>query len=105
MTGRDFISKTKTTYNIHHGTTYTTRAQIISYVYDIIDIPEAIRTYLLDEEGIKSVPILASNTDAEWTGIVTRSSGTIKHFQKKYLQDFRDWYREYVNDNEGPQKK
>jgi len=80
----------------------TTRTQTLSYVYDIIDIPEEIRTYLKDTEGIKTISVLASNSDAEWTGIVTRSNGTIKHFQKKYLQDFRDWYREYVNDNEGP---
>ena len=80
----------------------STRTQIINYVYNIIDIPEEIRTYLKDAEGIKKVSILASNSNAEWTGIVTRSNGTIKHFQKKYLQDFRDWYQEYVNDNEGP---
>ena len=79
-----------------------TRAELLSYVYDIIDIPEEIRTYLKDAEGIKTISILASNSDAEFTGIVTRSNGTIKHVQKKYLQDFRDWYREYVSDNEGP---
>ena len=60
--------------------------QIIRYVYDIIDIPESIRTYLKEEEDIRSVSILASNSDAEITGIVNRSNGTIKHFQKKYLK-------------------
>jgi len=54
-----------------------TRAELLNYVYDIIDIPEEIRTYLKDAEGIKTISVLASNSDAEFTGIVTRSNDTI----------------------------
>ena len=79
-----------------------TRAQILSRVYDVIDIEEDVRTFLAENEGIRTVPVLTSNSDAEWTGIVSRSNGIIKHYQKKYLQDFRDWYRDYVQRNDGP---
>ena len=79
-----------------------TRVQILAHVYDVIDIDEIVRTYLEDAEGIKTVPVLTSNSDAEWTGIVSRSNGVIKPYQKKYLQDFRDWYRDYVRRNDGP---
>ena len=40
-----------------------TRAQILAHVYEVIDIEEIVRTYLEDQEGIKTVPVLTSNSD------------------------------------------
>ena len=77
-----------------------TRAETLQHVFDIIDLPEATPTYLIEKEGLRNVTSLAQNTNAQFIGIRNRSKDVIHHCDENFLQIFSKWYNEEYLDQE-----
>ena len=61
-----------------------TRATTLKHVFDIIDLPEESRKYLIEKEGLRNVTALAQNTNAQFIGIRNRSNDVIHHSTHTY---------------------
>ena len=77
-----------------------TRAATLKHVFDIIDLPEESRKYLIEKEGLRNVTALAQNTNAQFIGIRNRSNDVIHHSDVNFLQIFSKWYNEEYLDEE-----
>ena len=77
-----------------------TRAATLKHVFDIIDLPEASRKYLIEKEGLRNVTALEQNTNAQFIGIRNRSNDVIHHSDVNFLQIFSKWYNEEYLDEE-----
>ena len=77
-----------------------TRAETLKHVFDIIDLPEESRKYLIEKEGLRNVNALAQNTNAQFIGIRNRSNDVIHHADVNFLQIFSKWYNEEYLDEE-----
>ena len=72
--------------------TMPTTVQTLQHVFDVLDIQENARTYLIEKEGCLSVTTLAQNTPTNWIGIRTKSNGILHYTDVNFLQIFHKWY-------------
>ena len=77
-----------------------TRGETLKHVFDVRDIPDDARKFLIENEGCRTVTSLAQNAPANFTGMRTRSNGVLHHNDVNFLQIFSKWYNEEYLDEE-----